>query len=86
MSRFAAERRAATCSHLGMLMDRGHRQARGEQIQPTDALLEGRVHGRLSAIAAIEAHRQSGPAARVRSNQTPERGTRDTLTFAATLV
>src|SRR5207247_5455923 len=35
-----------------MLMDRGHRQARGEQIQPTNALLESRVHGGLSCIGA----------------------------------
>src|SRR5258708_87283 len=35
-----------------MLMDSGHGQASGEQIEPTNALLEGRVHGRLSSIGA----------------------------------
>ncbi len=35
-----------------MFMDCSHREAREEQIQPTNALLEGGVHGRLAAVAA----------------------------------
>jgi hypothetical protein len=38
--------------HFCMLMDGGHRQAGRQQIQPPDALLEGRVHGRLARISA----------------------------------
>ena len=39
--------------HFCMLMDSGHRQAGRQQIQPPDALLEGRVHGRRAAVAAM---------------------------------
>ncbi len=38
-------------------MDRGHRQAREEQIQPTNALLESRVHG---GRTTIDAKRDTG--------------------------
>jgi hypothetical protein len=39
--------------HERMPMDRRHRQACGEQVQPTDALLEVRVHGRLSDVTPM---------------------------------
>lgn len=39
--------------HFGMLPDRGHGQTGRQQIQPPDALLEGGMHGRRAAVAAI---------------------------------
>ena len=36
-----------------MLTDGGHRQASGQQIQPTDTRLEGRVQGGLADVAAM---------------------------------
>lgn len=62
--------------HLGMLLDGSHRQARGEQIQPTDTLLESRVHRRRTMIATI---RHTGDLAELSGspNQPSQGRTRD---------
>ena len=68
--------RQACCHlvHLRMFSNCGHREASREKIEPTDALLECRVHRRLSDIGA---KRNAGDLTQFTGppNQPPQRGT-----------